>query len=82
MVASTLAEPVPLWLQKPAMIAAHLLRQSLQALLELALLTGYVPEAGFALGAESLTEFGNHSPPAERKTRQYPCPATCDAGVY
>jgi hypothetical protein len=76
-----LIEPVPLWLQKPEMVAGHLLQQWPQALPELALLTGYAPEAGFALGAGRLTGFGNHSPPAERKTRQYPCPATYDAGV-
>jgi hypothetical protein len=76
-----LIEPVPLWLQKPEMVAEHLLQQWPQALPELALLTGYAPEAGFALGAGRLTGFGNHSQPAERKTRQYPCPATYDAGV-
>jgi hypothetical protein len=76
-----LIEPVPLWLQKPEMVAGLVLQQWPQVLPELALLTGYAPEAGFALGAGRLTGFGYHSPPAERKTRQYPCPATYDAGV-
>jgi hypothetical protein len=64
------------------MAAGRLLQQWSQALLEFALLVGFAPGAGCASGAGTLTGFLDLSPPAETKTRQYPCPATCDAGVY